>query len=97
MMHVNVNVTARERRLRRLAVTAALLFLVAGGLTPAADADEAALDGRAFDTPEAAGKALVEACAANDDAALLAIFGEAAKELGLRMKAAYDRMRKSGD
>ena len=81
MMHANMN-DARRTIGRLAAGSLVLLTLVVGGVLPRVHADEApSAEGRAFESPEAAGRALIDACAKNDDAALLAIFGPSAKDL----------------
>ncbi len=79
MVHPNVNGVGR--RFGRLALTTALVLVLLGGMLPSVRAEGDGLQGEAFASPEAAGKALIEACATNDDAALVAIFGPGSKEL----------------
>lgn len=79
MVHPNVNDAGR--RFGRLARTMALVLVLVGGVLPTVRAEDEGLEGEGFASPEAAGRALLEACAGNDDAALMAIFGPGSKDL----------------
>jgi hypothetical protein len=67
----------RTMRMKQVAAIVALGFLTA--LVPSVTADEGAP--RAFDSYEAAAKALIDAAANNDDAALKSIFGAGSQDL----------------
>ena len=65
----------------RTAMTTRIVFFLAAMLFASVTANAATPDGRAFATPEDAVKALIAALKANDDKALLEIFGERNKAL----------------
>ena len=65
----------------RTVMTTRIVFFLAAMLFASVAANAATPDGRAFATPEEAVKALIAALKANDDKALLEIFGERNKDL----------------
>jgi hypothetical protein len=67
--------------LTRTALTAGLLGLLLLAAAPLGTAEGGESDPRSFDTPEQAVEALVQAMAANDDAALKALFGPGNEDL----------------
>lgn len=76
----------------RIAAVAASILLLAGCAGRRTGGSTTAGEQR-FKTPKAAADALIEACMANDDAKLVAIFGEAAKAVVSTGDAATDRER----
>ncbi len=84
------DIRAQGTAARRIAtLTLALLFTAALVVGTVARAEEEApaaptpLEGTGFDSPEAAAKALIEAAAKNDDAAMKALFGPKSEDLVL--------------
>jgi hypothetical protein len=73
----------------------ALTFLSFAALASAQTATKAAAGGQAFDTPQAAADALVQAAAAGDTAAISKIFGPAGKDLVNSGDAVEDKNRLS--